>query len=150
MRYALIQNGTVITVVEQDTLPDLPDFLAVEANERTAPGDLYIDGQLVEQDAPVVPRVITKLAFRNRFTLNEKAAIEFAAIDNPSGTLEQRLQSAALRAMLKDVDVASFIDLDRPDTRSGVEQLETIGILSAGRASAILNGEIADSERPIV
>ena len=41
---------------------------------------------------------ITRLAFRNRFTQAEKVALELAALDNPSATMAQRQQAAALRA----------------------------------------------------
>lgn len=58
-----------------------------------------------------------------------------------------RQQSAMLRAYLADVAAASFIDLARPDTRAGVQVLETAGLLAAGRAAEILDAPIADTER---
>lgn len=107
--------------------------------------------EVIEQQ-PVAPvtvedRRITRLAFRNRFTQSEKAAIEIAALDNPSAPMAQRAQSAALRASMKDQEVASFIDLSRPDTRAGVQQLEAAGLIAQGRAVEILDGPIADIER---
>ena len=91
---------------------------------------------------------ITKLAFRNRFTQAEKAALEFAALDDPSAATPQRMQSAALRAYLKDVESATFIDLSRPELIAGVQALEVMSLLAAGRAMAILSAPIEPAERP--
>lgn len=104
---------------------------------------------VVDLDAPPASatRHITRLAFRNRFTQAEKIALELAALDNPSGTPEQRQQAAAIRVSLADTAAATFIDLDRPDTRSGVVMLETAGLLAASRATAILDAAVLDSER---
>lgn len=103
------------------------------------------------QDTPPSPqpRQVTKLAFRNRFTLTEKATIEIAALDDPTAAMPQRQQAAVLRATVKDQEAATFVDLDRPDTRAGVEMLEAAGILAAGRAAIILDTEITPMERPL-
>lgn len=111
--------------------------------------DLY-DHNEVDPEAPLMPaapaRHITKLAFRNRFTQAEKVAIEIAALDVPAATLQQRSLAAALRASQQDVAVAQYVDLNRTDTRAGVEQLEAVGLLAAGRAAVILDTEPADAE----
>lgn len=90
---------------------------------------------------------ITKLAFRNRFTQAEKVALEIAALDNPAAPMQMRAQAAALRASQLDVAAATFIDLQRADTRAGVQSLEAAGLLAAGRAAAILDAPVADHER---
>ncbi|GAD20968.1 hypothetical protein [Acidovorax sp. MR-S7] len=91
---------------------------------------------------------ITRLAFRNRFTLPEKAGLELASVDDASAPMVQRQQAALLRAYLADVAAATFIDLKRPDTRAGVEQLEALGLLAAGRAAEILDAPIRPEEAP--
>lgn len=93
------------------------------------------------------PRHLTGLAFRNRFTRAEKIAIELAALDDPSAPMAQRQASAALRADLKDQESATYIDLDRDDTRAGVQALETAGLLAAGRALEILDAPVQAHER---
>lgn len=93
-------------------------------------------------------RKITVLAFRNRFTSDEKVTIDMASIDNPATTQQQRLLAASIRVSNKDLDVASFVDLDRPDTRSGVIALEQYGIISAGRALEILDAPTTLIELP--
>lgn len=90
---------------------------------------------------------ITKLAFRNRFTAPEKVAIEIAALDYHAAPMPQRQQAAALRANLADIASASYIDLTRPDTRDGVLALESAGLLATGRAAAVLDSPVVDSER---
>ena len=82
---------------------------------------------------------LTVLAFRNRFTMAEKIAIDFASIDNPNADMQTRQFQAAIRVMLADIAAATFIDTQRADTRAGVQQLETAGILATGRASQILD-----------
>lgn len=95
-------------------------------------------------------RHITVLAFRNRFSITEKAATELASIDNASATMEIRQLAAMLRAVLRDLDVASYVDLNRADTRANVMLMETRGIIGPGRAVEILDTPIVDSERPLI
>ena len=92
-------------------------------------------------------RLITRLAFRNRFTQQEKTTIEFLSIDNPAATTQQRMQAAALRVYLQDIQASTFIDLERPDTRAGVLSLEQMQILATGRALQILDAPILEEER---
>ncbi len=70
---------------------------------------------------------ITKLAFRERFTTTELLAI-YAAI--PTYPLVQ--------IMLDNQAVATFVDLNRTDTQSGVYYLASIGCITMARATAIL------------
>lgn len=99
------------------------------------------------QEPSTQDRRITKLAFRNRFTLTEKVTIELAAVDNPNSPMEQRQLSAALRANMADQRDATFIDLDDPVTRAGVQMLETYGLIQEGRALQILDDTILDGEK---
>lgn len=94
-----------------------------------------------------VDRKITKLAFRNRFTLTEKVTIELAAVDNVSDPMEKRQLAAALRANMADQRDATFIDLNDAITRQGVMMLETYGLIAPGRAAQILDSEIVQTER---
>lgn len=89
---------------------------------------------------------ITKLAFRNRFKPEEKVALELASKDDPSLTLDQRKPSAMIRVYLDDVNSASFIDLNRKDTRKGVFILEQFGLIAKGRALQILDTQPTEEE----
>lgn len=90
---------------------------------------------------------VTVLAFRNRFTMDEKIATELAAVDNPSAAMAARQLAAAVRVLSRDTESATFIDLSRTDTRNGVMMLEQYGIIGAGRALAILDSPVTDVER---
>lgn len=119
----------------------VPDGYTIEA--QTSNPNYLIDSEF----APGT--IITKLAFRNRFTTSEKITIELASIDNPNSTLEQRQQAAMLRVYLTDVNNASYVDLSRTDTRSGVQLLEAYGIIGVGRSSEILDTPPSLTEIPI-
>ena len=93
-------------------------------------------------DAPTTePRHITTLAFLNRFTDAEAITIDL-------GSIGATVEAASLRRYMSKVNAATFIDLDRPDTRAGVQALEAGGVLAAGRALAILDAPIQPEERP--
>lgn len=106
----------------------------------------HVEEVPAEAPAPVGPCHITKLAFRNRFTQAEKAALELAALDVPTAPVAQRAMAAGLRATMKDQEAALFIDLGRPETRAGVQALEAAGLIGAGRASVILDSPVQDVE----
>ncbi|MBP7568224.1 MAG: hypothetical protein KA795_19675, partial [Burkholderiaceae bacterium] len=56
-------------------------------------------------------------------------------------------QAAGMRRYLSKVNAAKFIDLDRADTRAGVQALEAATLLAAGRALQILDAPIQPGER---
>lgn len=92
--------------------------------------------------------IITRAAFRARFTQAEKVTIELAGLDDPSATIDARSQAAAIRTYQKDVDAAEYIDLTDPATAGGVQALEDAGLLAAGRAAEILTAPVLWSELP--
>ncbi|WP_137171446.1 hypothetical protein [Massilia sp. HP4] len=97
---------------------------------------------------PAPPRHMTVLAFRNRFTKTEKVRVELAAIDDPAAGLEHRERAAVVRVGQADLAAATYVDVDRADTRADVQAFEAMGLLDAhGRALAILDDEIQPHER---
>ena len=90
---------------------------------------------------PLPERAITRLAFLDRITDAEAIAIDLA---RQGATV----QAAAMRRYMSKVEAATFIDLDRPDTRAGVQALEAAGLLIEGRALEILDAPVLDHERP--
>lgn len=144
-RWALIQNSIVVTIVEQPTIPGMPGFSAVDVSARPDVSAGYrFDGQAFT--APAVARRITRFAFRSRFTLSERAAIEFAAVDDPAAGTQARQTAAMLRAYLRDMQDASFVDLSRADVAAGLQQLEALGLIAPGRATQILTAPIESEE----
>lgn len=141
-RYAEIINGVAVNVIESASPPGGNWVLCQDKGSGWG-----FDGQTWTPPPSQEPRHITVLAFLNRFTQAERIATDLASIDNPSATLPQRQQAAALRDDLARTKAAIYIDLDRADTRAGVQLLETAGLIAAGRAAVILDSPIAPQER---
>lgn len=100
---------------------------------------------IIQANAPPARR-ITRFAFRARFTFAERAGIEFAAVDDPAASTPERQAAATLRAYLRDMAEASFVDLDRDDVAAGLQQLESLGLIAAGRGAAILAAAVEPHE----
>ena len=94
--------------------------------------------QPVQVPAPVL-RHITRLAFLSRFADAEAVAIDLASIGEAP-------QAAGMRRYVSKVNAATYIDLDRADTRAGVQALEAAGVLAAGRALQILDAPVQPEE----
>ena len=137
----------IVTLPDGSTNTIVADEAFVEANYPGA-WELVPAPPPIDAAEPTDAR-ITRLAFRNRFTQAEKVALELAALDNPAASTAQRQQAAALRSYLKDLDAATFVDLERPDTVAGVQSLGAAGLLAEGRAAAILTAPIEAHERPL-
>lgn len=94
--------------------------------------------QPVQEPAPVLRR-ITRLAFLSRFADAEAVAIDLASIGEAP-------QATGMRRYVSKVNAATYIDLDRADTRAGVQALEAAGVLAAGRALQILDAPVQPEE----
>ena len=157
--YALIKNGFVENIIDADaafaeSIEAQWDHVVPVVVGDAGIGWAYANGDFAAPPAPPAPpapvaqqRVLSKLGFRNRFTSAEKAAIEFAAIDDPAASLPARMGAAAVRATLADQRDAEFIDPTRPDTRQGAMAMESYGLLDAGRALEILDAPILAHEQ---
>lgn len=75
---------------------------------------------------------ISKLAFLDRFTREEYVSLDLASTGDT-------VEAAGIRLFMRRFENSKFIDLSREDTVAGVNQLETLGVLEAGRAVEILN-----------
>lgn len=89
---------------------------------------------------------ITRFAFRSRFSASEKVALEFAMMDDPNSSQQQRQIAAMLRVFMKDLDNAQFVVLDRPDIMQGVQMLVQLGVLTSDRATEILTSPVQPDE----
>jgi hypothetical protein len=96
---------------------------------------------VVEEVTDVVPRMeskrrLTKLAYMNRFT-----DIELATIYSVAKTeIAVEVWLAKFNAATPEAD-GTAIDLDDPRTIGGLQALEAAGLIGAGRAMEILNGQ---------
>lgn len=85
--------------------------------------------------------MITVFQFRNRFTAAEKRAIEFAMMDNPAASMEQRAMSADLRVAMTDLLASEATDLTFNATIEGVRNLTLAGLLAPHRFFEILDAD---------
>lgn len=86
-------------------------------------------------EAPLVPVTISKYAFRMKFTLAERIALD--TVDINTSLTDQQKQIA--QTLLHDFSIKeNGIELTNSDTISGVQYLESIGLLGTGRAAQIL------------
>lgn len=150
MRAAIIVDGVVDNIIEIDDPTALPGAHVVPAAEA-AIGDTWDGQEFIPAPAlpsAPVPRHMTVLAFRNRFTRSEKVRIELAAIDDPAADQALRERAATVRIGQADLAAATYVDVDRADTREDVLAFEAMGLLDgAGRALTILDDPIQAHER---
>lgn len=154
--YAQIDDGGIVAGITQASGEiDAPDMIAIPEYDAALIGQRYDRDASAAAGGPVFVPVpmpeqpllkMTKLAFRNRFTLAEKTGVELASLDDPSAPMAQRAQAAAIRVYLADVAAATFIDPAREETRAGVRALEAAGLIGAGRALEILDAPIGAAE----
>jgi hypothetical protein len=116
MRYEVLDavNGNVVNTIDASE-----DFCAAH----------YPFYRLVEEPIVATPsiRTLTKLAYMNRFTDAELAAIYTAAKSN-----------VQIEVWLDKFKLAEEINLDDSSTISGVQALEAAGLLATGRSAEIL------------
>ena len=149
MDVILIRNGLVENVISADSVERAllfyPDHIAIErtpALSFVGPGHLY-DGQ----DFTAPPMIenpdkrVTKLRFRLRFTATERATIEYASRQNT-------IEGAALKDYMDLIALAEWVDLASDRVRDGVLALVAFGLLTAERATEILDTPVTDDERP--
>ena len=139
---------------------DFPDEYVVEGIDDTGTalidgGRSFSDGFLTlvsssSESVPVLtlPARITTFAFRQRFTVAERIAIELASQDDPTASAANRQAAAGLRVSAADLTAASSVDLTFAPTVAGVQALEAAGLIAAGRAAVILSTVIDPSEAP--
>lgn len=151
MRYALIENNKVKNVIlaDEEFVSNMTEtYQHIEALDNHPLGNIISAGWgwdpsgFTEPPAPPeapVERKVTRLAFLNRFTDAEAIALDLASI----GTT---IEAASIRRYMQKVNAATFIDLERADTISGINQLEAVGLIGAGRANAILTAPITEQE----
>ena len=144
--YAQIDSERIVIALTQAAGPiDGPEMIEIVVYDETLLGKRH-NAQTGEFEAvePVpVPelRLITRLAFLDRFTDAEAVAIDLASM---GATVE----AASVRRYLSKVNAATLIDLDWADTRAGVQALEAGGLLGEGRALEIMDAPVEQHERP--
>lgn len=148
MIVALIQDFTVQAVADlnEDQILDAARIYQAVVdvssyNPHPPVGSLWDgkDGFTNQSGGPLTrDRIITKLAFRNRLSIQEKSVM-YAAMATPQGV--------GLKVYVDDLAAATFVDLNRADTIGGIQALVAYGFLTQARANEILNADIQPHER---
>lgn len=109
---------------ENGSTTEMPGVTALEirANYDWNPATV----SFVEKDG-AARRLISKLDYMNRFTDAELVAIYTAAKTNVN-----------VEIWLEKFKLAAEINLDDPKTATGLQALEALGLIAAGRAAEIL------------
>ena len=68
--------------------------------------------------------------------------IELAGAYNPADPMQKQQLAATVRVSNEDIAASTYIDLDRPDTRTGVKSMEDFGLIAVGRADEILDSPV--------
>jgi hypothetical protein len=78
--------------------------------------------------------------YRMRLSADERAAIEIASLDAPTGAEAERLAAAKVRVFERDLALATPINLNAPWVREGLAMYEAAGLIAVGRAEIIIWG----------
>ena len=134
MKLALIKNNVVKNIVDA-TEEEFSGYasvyeLIIDVTNTVPQPQVgwFLDGNKLVSNGSNGPIRITKLAMRQRFTFTDLCALESAA-----QTIVQ------VKVLIGNLNVASFVDLTRSDTISGLGLLVSLGLLTSQRMSEILN-----------
>ena len=132
VQFALSKNGSMIVYPD-----DIALFSNVEVDKEA--GKVYAEytgkKSLVAHVKPAPkPVPISKLSFRRRLTMEERVAIDNFEADTNLDAAEK----ATTHTLIKDFETAGEIALTDPDVLSGLQYLESVGLLAKGRADEIL------------
>lgn len=153
----LDSNNDVLSCLPLTAVAELPINTPLDASYMIHPmpatAGQHYDSELGQFLTASRRRWITKLAFRQRLTSTERVALKQAQL-LPTRLAEETDTDYAVRCtlpmQLQDMDDlltdATYIDLDRADTRQMVQSLEQLGLLAAGRAAVVLDDPIAPHE----
>lgn len=146
-KYALITNNVVVIIVTLDSEELVQKYSSLYQNVIDIGENLALvePGFLLEGNNIVPPpgyqpttMKISKLAFRQRITVNEMVGIYTAAASN-----------TVLKILLDNMQIATYIDLLRTETISGVLYIASLGLLTEERANIILKTPPTDIEKYI-
>jgi len=107
-----------------------PLYIPYHELDYTMVGKLWDGVKAVPSPYPADP-IISKLAFRNLFTTDEKIAL-----------YDESKTDTLIRVFLDDINAAQEVDLSYPPLIQGIQYLVFKGVLTSGRAASILSNEV--------
>lgn len=125
----IVENTVAVTDETKQSTIDHFTNMGLICVEGTAvsPGDSYNNGEFIPKP-PEVNKVIPKLDFMNRFTIAELESIYTAAKSNVS-----------VEIWLDKLKESKTINLVNESVIESIKNLETLGLISAGRSEEILS-----------
>ncbi len=138
IKQIIVTEEQVVSIADLQVLPgfngDVIDFTMAELIEITdsITGEEFYN-PVTKQFDPPRKHILTKLELIQRLTPTEQVLLFFPD-DAQNVSAEAKMP---LKLFAKQIELANFIDLDRPDTVAGLEQLEQIGLLEHGRVLEI-------------
>jgi hypothetical protein len=141
--WALINNGIVIYVVQQDTQPVFPPYTVVNVDDQpqVSPNWTY-DGTAFSAPVPVSTWIITSLSLKNRWPQSAWSAMLQAVTTDPVIANFENSLSLALYVNLKDPSLAAAIQYLQGSSIPADYQLTSV------QATAILDTPAAIYEIP--
>ena len=135
-RYALITNNSVDLIVEADSIPTAWGSWVDVTGLDVGPMDLYDGVNFTKYVPPPLPNIITKEAFRLRFTNPEY-----------TGIVVSSKTDAEVQAWYDTYNTFTKFDLDSQDTKDGIADLVSKNLLTQLRANEILAVPVQPHER---
>lgn len=143
-KYAVLKGDIVDCIAIADApvqrWPDEVWIDVTDANPQPGPNWRYENGVFISPPDPpplVLPNIVTKVAFRFRFTDAEYSAILAAAKTDTE-----------VQAWYDTFNMVATIDLDNQRTKNGVANLVSKNLLTQARATEILTAPVQPGERP--
>lgn len=133
MRWALIENGVVSLITNQDDKPTI-DGLWVECGDA-GPGWIYQDGNFSQPQASNPTEWLIDIGpFFDRFGAAKMGILMSS--------------NATVKAILSDLQVRKWIDLKRADVADGLDSLIALNVqgMTAEVKSAVLNTPVTADE----
>lgn len=140
-KFAIIKGGVVDGIaLAESPLPTDGDWIDI-SGMSPEPGPLWLYKDGVFSPPPplppvILPNIITKVAFRFRFTDAEYVGILSAAKTD-----------VEVAAWVETFNMVSSIDLDNQRTKDGMANLVSKNLLTQARADEILTAPVQPGER---
>jgi len=138
-KWALIAGGTILACVEQDEAPTIPGVWVECTGQYVGPGSTWNGSAFGPVPPPVYPS-LTKRAFWCRFSVTEREALQGMLATGTQG------QKNKLNAFRDYVQTGMRVELTDDYIIASVTLMESVGLIAAGRASAILTAPISANE----
>jgi len=143
-RWALVSDGYVINVVEQDVAPTTGAWVEC-TNQPIGPGCTW-NGSVFGPVPATVYKLIKTTAFWDRFSNGELVDYDVAMQHDPSASSNAKKSAAKLRIFRQSASDDGFVKLGSSKTVTFVADLETSGVIAAGRAVQITGTPITPDE----